>query len=226
MNHQELSRPLLSRLKGALLGAAAAATFALTPMAHADLLPTGYAVGSQQFSLSFGGTQHAGGFTGTWDGTPIVFWCVELDQFFSFGGDYVYLPSLPNDATFTLLGKLFTEAYGLALTDAAHSAAFQLAIWEIIYERNDLHIGSGTFRVTDDLGNAAAVAWAQQWLDGLATTPDNYNVFSLQSGDHQNFITSLRVVPEPAPIALLVLASLGALVIVRRKARTQRAAAL
>ena len=76
---------------------------------------TGYAAGSQQFGLSFGGSPNAGGFTGTWNGNAMTFWCVELDQFFAFGQDYTYTASLPNNAVFTLLGKLFTEASGFAL---------------------------------------------------------------------------------------------------------------
>ena len=124
--------------------ACALAAFALgtaaTPAAHADPVfhTTGYYIGAQQFGLSFGGSPNAGAFLGTWDGDPFVFWCVELDQYFSFGNNYDYLESLPNTPVFVLLGSLFTEAYDEALGDTTHSAAFQLAIWEIIYDPQNL----------------------------------------------------------------------------------------
>ncbi len=62
-----------------------------------------------------------------------------------FNHSYDYTPSIPNDATYTMLGQLFHEAYGSALSDTTHSAAFQLAIWEIIYD-GDLDLGVGAIQ--------------------------------------------------------------------------------
>ena len=212
-------------IKRAISGLAVCAALVLAPAAQADFHTNGYANGSQQFVLSMGGSQNAGGFTGTWDGDPIIFWCVELTQFFSFGSTYVYSASLPNNATFTLLGKLFTEAYGSALSDTSHSAAFQLAVWEIFFDGGNLNLTSGGFKVTNDNGNGATVTLAQQWLDGLANTPDSYDIYFLHNDAHQDFITSTHVrvpvppgqVPEPAPIALLGAALLAALFFTRRR---------
>src|SRR4030095_10221910 len=122
-------------IKRAISGLAVCAGLVFSPAALADFHTTGYAVGSQQFGLSMGGSPSAGGFAGTWDGDPIIFWCVELTQYFSFGANYVYSPSLPNNATFTLLGKLFTEAYGSALSAEMHLGAVQLAVLEHIFVR-------------------------------------------------------------------------------------------
>ncbi len=213
--------PSLSR---ALSICAASAVISAAPAAHADLVPTGYAVGSQHFGLSIGGSTSAGAFQGTWGGNPITFWCIELTQYFSFGNSYEYAASLPNNPTFTLLGRLFTAAYGAALSDAAHSAAFQLAIWEINYDSGNLDLGTGAFRVTNNFGNATTVALAQSWLSGLLGTPDNSDVYLLSNRAHQDFITGLRVtnpppktdVPEPATGALLGLA-LTAMVLVGRR---------
>src|SRR6185295_10534419 len=116
-----------------------------------------------------------------WDSTPIIFWCVELDQYFSFGADYPYSASLPNNATFSLLGKLFTEAYGSALIDSTHSAAFQLAVWAIFFDGGNLNLSSGAFKVVNNYGHGTTVALAQQWLNGLANTPDNYDIYYLQN---------------------------------------------
>ena len=216
-------------IKRAIAGLAVCAALVSAPAALADFHTTGYAVGSQQFGLSMGGSPGAGAFAGTWDGDPIIFFCVELTQYFSFGANYVYSASLPNNATFTLLGKLFTEAYGSALSDATHSAAFQLAVWEIVFDGGDLHLNSGGFKVTNDYGHGATVTLAQQWLDGLAGASDGYDVYFLQNDAHQNFITSTHVqvpptngrVPEPAPIALLGAALVAALFCTRRKANVR-----
>ena len=208
---------MLVRLRNGLLGFAAGALVVAAPAARADFVPTGYAAGSQQFGLSMGGAPHAGGFQGTWDGNPIVFWCVELTQYFSFGTHYSnYTPSL---ATSTLLSQLFTEAYSAATTNATHSAAFQLAIWEIIYDSGDLHLNSGTFRVLNNMGHAATVALAQSFLDGLAGTSASYALNFLRNPNNQDFVTASRIpagnddgnkVPEPGTMALLAAAALAA----------------
>ena len=206
-------------IKDIYLRVCACAMFVLAlsaaPIARAD--PTfhtlGYAVGSQQFGLSFGGSPNAGAFKGTWNGDPIVFWCIELDQFFAFGQDYNYTPTLPSGALFTMLGQLFTEAGGSALADTKHSAAFQLAIWEIVYDSGDLKLDAGSFKVTNNHGHADTVSLAQQWLDGLGGFQDNYDIYLLTNPNHQNFITTQVVttppteqVPEPHALALLGMA--------------------
>jgi len=194
------------------LGAAALSVCLISP-AVADpvneLIPQGFVKGSQSFNLSIGGNVSAGGFKGTWDAQSIIFWCIELTQYFGFGGDYTnYVPSEPDNTTMTLLGKLFSEAYGSATSDEAHSAAFQLAIWEIVYDPLNLNLSGGSFKVLS--GNAGTVALAQGWLDNLAQYTDTYHLFVLHSPTAQDFITTggpniprLSVVPEPGTIALL-----------------------
>jgi hypothetical protein len=207
-------------IKDIYLRACASATFVLAlgsaPIAQADptFHTTGYAMGSQQFGLSIGGSTNAGAFKGTWNGDPIVFWCVELDQTFGFGQDYTYTPSLPSSALFSLLGKLFTGAGGSALSDTKHSAAFQLAIWEIVYDSGNLKLNGGSFKVTNNYGHPDTVTLAQQWLDGLGGFQDGYDVYLLSNPNHQNFITTHVVaqpprterVPEPHTLGLLGIA--------------------
>jgi hypothetical protein len=196
---------------------------AVIPATYAGTLKSNnpaYTVGSQTFGLSIGGTVGAGGFSGTFDGSPIQFWCAELTQFFSPGASYVYTESLPNNATFTILGRLFHEAYGAALSDAEHSAAFQLAIWEILYD-GDLDLLAGGFQVTNNHGHGATVTLAQGWLDNLGSFSDNYDVFLLQNDAHQDFITpgpsGRRETPEPTPLALVGAGLLAMIVASRRR---------
>lgn len=224
MNHKALAR------RAVIAGVFAAAT-SVVPIANAGaLIGTGYANGSQTFGLhyppSHTGSPAAGGFVGTWNGDPLHFWCAELTQTFSFNHlpAYDYTASIPNDATFTMLGQLFNEGYATALDSTKNSAAFQLAIWEILYD-GDLDLGAGDFRVTNANGHADTVQAAQDLLTNLHNFTDTYDIALLHNDDHQDFITGLpprgccaKQVPEPAPLALIGVGILAMIVASRRRA--------
>jgi hypothetical protein len=234
-NHACEGRTALSNqektIRRAILSIAATAVLCAAPLTNADTLGTsGFVKGSQTFGLSIGGSPSTGGFAGTWNATDIVFWCIELTQNFSFGGQFSdYTPSQPNNATFTLLGQLFHEAYGEATVDEKHSAAFQLAIWEIVYESGDLNLGGGNFKVLNNNGHADTVLLAQSYLDNLWKFTDNYDLYLLHSASHQDFVTfgrpfsTIQVVPEPAPALLLATALLAMIFVLRRRASGKRA---
>jgi len=193
------------------------------PAAAGILHPTGFANGYQVFGLSTGQTVEAGGFVGTWDTgsgpDPIQFWCAELSQTFSFNHSYIYNASIPNNATYTMLGQLFHEAYAVALSDTEHSAAFQLAIWEILFDP-DLNLSGGTFKVTNNHGHGATVTLAQGWLDNLGSFTDNWDIVHLANESHQDFITGIplrREVPEPAPLALIGVGIVAMMIASRRR---------
>lgn len=216
---------LVSTFRKLLMLAAAAAMLCAAPVVTADSLATqGYANGSQSFGLSIGGNNvSAGGFKGTWDAQAIIFWCVQLNQYFEFGKTYTdYVPVVLDNGVMTLLGQLFHEAYGSALSSPTNSAAFQLAIWEIVYDSGNLNLGGGAFSVLNANGNAGTVAIAQQWLANLGNYTDNYNLILLHSEGHQDFITFgapyfRYFVPEPASIALLVVAFCALALALRRR---------
>jgi hypothetical protein len=191
--------------------------------ARANVLQTtGWLNGHEAFDVTGGpySSLPVGGFTGKWNGVDIVFWCVELSQFFNPGTSYPDYTASPLNNS--LLSALFQEAIGQADDSPDNSAAFQLAVWEIMFEGgSNLDVTSGNFRVTNAHGNTNAVTTANYWLTHLPQS-SNYSIYFLYSPGHQNFITAnvppskcCGNVPEPAPLALLG-AAVGAWAITRR----------
>ena len=205
---------LTAHLRAGLMAIAISLGLMAAPHAQADFVPGGYQIGSQQFGLT-GGTFSAGAFKGTWNGTSIIFFCIELTQTFSFGTHFTtYTPSV---ATNTLLSKLFTAAFAGALDSTQNSAAFQLAIWEIIYDGGNLNLSDGGFKVLDNKGNGATVTTAQGYLNSVLAAPASYNLITLAESHHQDFVTAnviptttTKQVPEPGSLALIAIALIAA----------------
>ena len=196
----------------ALLAAALGVALGVAPVTRANpiLIGNDYAKGSEEFSVTAPpATANAGAFTGTWNGQPIIFFCFELTQYFQFGVPYSdYVASNPSNAQFALLSRLFTEAFAHVLDSTDNSAAFQLAVWEILYDPSPTSLSTGTFHVTNDFGHPGTVAAATNLLNNLPAV-GTYSITWLQSPDHQDFVfgtNTLREAPEPS---LLFLASIG-----------------
>ena len=215
-------------LKQAILGATVATVLGAASLASADSLATKKWVAPPPQTFGLIGVNHmvpTGGFEGTWNSEDITFWCIELTQYFSLGTTYTnnYSPSAPSDEVFTLLGQLFHEAYGSAKSDSMHSAAFQLAIWEIVYDHANLNLGGGAFYVTNSNGHGDTVDLANDWLAHLGDYTDNYTLIRLHSQSNQDFVTygtpvlRQNFVPEPAPFTLLGAAMLAMWIAVRRR---------
>ena len=113
----------------------------------ANVTFTGYFNGSESVAYSLGGTNparsgstSAGGFATVLNGGPTFeTYCVDLYQFINFGTTYTdysgptFSHVFNNAAAAADLGRLYATAG--ARTDAQHEAAFQLAVWEIAYEK-------------------------------------------------------------------------------------------
>ena len=180
----------------------------------------------------------AGEFSGrlTSNGQTVSFltYCTDIYQGFAFGINYAHeLVATGSGHGFTvrqedLLGKLYTLA-GRDVDSTNESAAFQLAVWEIVTETGrSLDLLSGSFYLEQGASTAQrslASGWlAQASSSGAAKQFDAQRLYSSTAQDFVVFTprppepeTTLRV-PEPASYGLVGLALLGLALAGRRKA--------
>jgi PEP-CTERM motif len=214
-------------LKNKIFGfglAAALGAFATLQTASAQtgsLSMSGYAYPS---ALSFSVTGHssvgAGGFNASYDPAgPVaprsfVAYCIDLAQTFSwnraFTATETNVESLFGAFRAGALDRLYTQRFAGA-TNPTLSAAFQLAVWEIITETNAstysaLDLDTGSFRVT--LGNSNARGIAEDWLQSLGSGRfGGYQLTALVGPNNQDQMMATPV-PEPETYMML-LAGLG-----------------
>lgn len=130
--------------------------------------------------------------------------------------------SLVPASTITNITRLFETGYSsLNLGNAADSAGFQLALWELMYETGPTYdLTTGNFAAS----SAVALGKAQTLLAGMSgNITQSYQLTWLQSDDpkgpknhySQNLVT-VSEVPLPAG-GLLLAAAMGGLAALRRK---------
>jgi hypothetical protein len=215
---------------------AASASLVLADM---TLRMTGFAysyagVSTNATSGTVGAGELAGQMTRNGATTSFLTYCTDLAQSFSWNTNYVYTEVATGTAHgFTtrqadLLGKLYTLAgQGVDTTDA--SAAFQLAVWEIVTETGSkLDILNGGFKLTSGASSSQRNQ-ANNWLTAAAdiNAVSSFNATRLYSSTTQDFVVFTELphgvssdsnkVPEPASYGLVGIALLG-VVATRRKA--------
>lgn len=142
----------------------------------------------------------AGGFTMSSGGDSFLAWCIDLFQTIKSATYTVERPGHVTDGAQENLSRLFTNNYDMAQTTATHSAAFQVAIWEIVYETDAaFDVRNGAF---DASHNAPVLNMAQDWLDNLGSEEGTYRLSFYTSGDSQDLVAA--AVPLPPGMALMV----------------------
>ena len=190
------------------------------------------------FQLNGGARQHVSaglfvldhrpeGSTNKSDWAQFLAFCLEPDVLLTpFNNPYA-VKSLAT-AGYSAVSNAVSELWGRyrsQVTNDSTAAAFQVALWEIVYGSSDKNLATGDFKLTNT--SAIVQNTAQGWLDTLdGTGPMARELVALQDNgkglNKQDLLTQGQV-PEPGMLGLLA-AGLAGLGLARRRARRHQPA--
>ncbi len=207
---------------------------------------TGSGISGEGVTITYNGAATnttAGVFTGTFDAdgagpipvvNNILLWCIDIFQRVSNPFSYPdYTAAIYQSAPLTFsagaaAGSGATVRQQLTARRCptpSTQAAFQLAIWDILFD-TDANLSTAGAVGFGATGNAATINLAQGYIAGLGTGTPSLLAVQFTSGEHQDFITPGLIpgvncvtcqVPEPSPLPLLVIGAAGMLFAMRRR---------
>ena len=186
---------------------------------------TGFSYGSAVASVPiYGyGDIHVGQMQGTLGSQSFLTYCTDLYQSVTWDQNNTYTyeaTGAANGLTSTQasrLGKLYTTAGDVDNTD--ESVAFQLAVWELLYDTSPANVTGGNFALISGASTAQRLQ-ANTWLTAVLapSATQSFHAQRLSSSVAQDFLVftaipqppkPLTAVPEPAGYALVALALVG-----------------
>jgi hypothetical protein len=212
-------------IKSTVLAVAVAGLFAAQPALADTLTFGGFTNGSASVSITSPITlsPSAGGFSMTDVDTSSTFqaWCVDIFQTLASPSSYTlqsassFYSSDPGKAT--ALSQLASSSLS-SVTNATNSAAFQLAVWEIVNEASGggYSLTAGNFKAS----STTAVINAANSMLGNLSGPITMTASVWASGSSQD-IAVFAPVPEPETYAMM-LAGLGLMGFVARRRKQEQ----
>jgi hypothetical protein len=169
--------------------------------------------------------------------TNFYAFCADYFQPVTPGQTYTFetrtFTDLPNIGSNSLKAarfqELFDRFYDVAGTNSTAGGAFQVAVWELLFDgasSGTPSLTSGDFQASN---NAGVTNLAQSWLNtiddnGAAAPSTTKNILGLYNS---NFQDQLTIVPNPVPApAGLVLLGLGGLALAARRKFAKKAEAV
>lgn len=153
--------------------------------------------------------------------SAVTTYCIDLDQYISKGSTYTFTtqsdltlaPTIGTAAKAAAITELFDRYYNSSLTSATNAAAFQLALWELVYDgASSKSLSAGRIQGTNSLttsmlSNLGSAAYTNHDLAG-------YHLVALVSKTNQDQLMVVKDTATPPPAGVpappgLVLAGLG-----------------
>ena len=138
-------------------------------------------------------------------GTAFSTFCIEPAQPIYTGTTYAFdvvsLESSVGSAKATEIGYLWVNHHAEVGTNATNTAAFQIAIWEILSD-SVYNLSADNFRATTINPLPAAADLAQTWLTGLTRTGPLPTMLALKSDRYQDQVFFAPPPPNSPPVAV------------------------
>jgi len=228
-----LSRIALSSVVVAGLASAASAAYVnatftgVTPGVNVNISDTANSISMGTQAGGFNFTRTGGTATDPYLTGSYVTFCIDLVKHVTASNNYAWNQTsldmaptptgggvnYPMGATKAdLLGRLW-GAHRSGLSTNVEFGAFQLAVWEIVFENSlVLDVLNGNFTVSGgDADSASARTLANTWLSTVGSKPAYGGVYALTGGQDG---PQDQLVPNPGSLALC---GLGGLVLARRR---------